>query len=174
MSTYPVRQKLIEIALRDVGTVETSRNRATKINRYWDATNYPDGWKDRAPYCAAAVCWWVREWLRLPEVIAALGKSSLQLEKWRCKSPAAFGWEDWAKSKGLLIFDDSPKHTLHTGDLMVFDMSHIGIVKDDNTRKSTVLTIEANTGPSGGRDGDGVWEKVRPRSLARSFIRLID
>lgn len=169
-----MRQKLVDIALRDVGITETTRNRAPRINRYWEATNYPDGWRDRAPYCAAAVCWWIREWLKLPEVLDAMRMTPAQAEKWRCKSPAAFGWLDWAKAKGLTVFDDSPRHTLHTGDLMIFDMSHIGIVVDDYPIKGTVATVEANTGPMGGRDGDGVWRKIRERSMARAFVRILE
>jgi hypothetical protein len=171
MSTFPIRKLLVDIALRDVGQIETSRNQGPAMKRYWPATSYPDGHRNREPYCAAAVCYWVREWLRLPEVAKAFGKTTTQLEAWRCKSPRAFGWQDWAAKKNITVFDDNQAHTLHTGDIMVFDMSHIGIVADD--KRSEVYTIEANTGPSGGRDGDGVWRKRRHRSLARCFIRLL-
>lgn len=171
MSTFALRQLLIDIARKDVGQTETSRNRGPAIQKFWPATSYPEGYANREPYCAAAVAYWVREWLKLPEVAAAFGKTPSQLETWRCKSAAAFGWLDWAKKKGLLVMSDSPDVTLHTGDLMIFDMSHIGIVHDDSG--SNVFTIEANTGPSGGRDGDGIWEKTRNRSLARAFVRLL-
>jgi hypothetical protein len=52
-------------------------------------------------------------------------------------------------------------------------MSHIGIVAVPSTGSQALTTIEANTGPSGSRDGDGCWQKYRQRSFARGFIRLI-
>jgi hypothetical protein len=55
---------------------------------------------------------------------------------------------------------------------MVFDISHIGIVRDDDAKG--VFTIEANTGNGSVRDGDGCFERVRQRSQARAFIRLIE
>ncbi len=171
MSTFAIRQKLIDIARKDVGKKEVTRNRAPFITAYWPDTSYPEGYQNREPYCAAAVCHWVAQWLRLPEVAAAFGKTVVQLETWRCKSARAFDWQDWARSKGLLVMNDSPENVLHTGDIMVFDMSHIGLVVDDYDDR--VKTIEANTGATGGNDGDGVWEKDRPRSLAKCFIRLL-
>ena len=172
MSTFPIRQKLIEIAMRDEGQREESRNRAPWIKKYWPATSYPDGYDNREPYCAAAVSYWVREWLKLPEVQGAFGKTWDQLDKWRCTSAAAYGWRDWAKEHGVKMLSDSPDNVLHTGDIVVFDFSHIGIVMDDY--KDRIVTIESNTGPSGGRDGDGCYKKDRPREIARCFIRLLE
>lgn len=171
MSTFALRKKLVAIAEKDVGRTEVSPNRSPTIARYWPATNYPGGYANREPYCAAAVCYWVRQWLALPDVRKAFDMTAQRLEAWRCKSPLAFGWLEWAKAKGLTILPDDMSQVLHTGDLMVFDMSHIGIVYDDEN--TIVKTIEANTGPSGGRDGDGIWKKERTRSLARAFIRLL-
>jgi hypothetical protein len=93
-------------------------------------------------------------------------------EQWRCKSARAFDWLDWAQKRGLEVLSDRPTERLRVGDIMVFDMSHLAVVKDDDT--SGVYTIEANTGATGSRDGDGCFEKVRQRHQARAFIRLID
>ena len=172
MSTLAIRQALVEIARRDVGKVEITRNRAPWIAKYWPATTLPNGHADRQPYCAAAVCYWVREWLALPDVRAALKVTPTGAERWRCKSPAAFGWLDWANARGLDVLSDRPTERLRVGDLMVFDMSHLAIVKDDDS--NGVYTIEANTGTTGSRDGDGCFEKVRQRHQARAFIRLIN
>ena len=168
MSSYAVRQKLIAIAANEVGTKEVGRNTGKRVRQYQAATNLEGtGWA----WCAAFVCWCIREWGKDPEVLEALGKTAAQFEKWRPKTAAAFGFEDWAKKNKLLIMSDSTQNTLHTGDLIVFDTSHIGIVTDDS--KCRVYTVEGNTGPSGGRDGDGVWNKDRHRSEARSFIRIL-
>ena len=172
MSTLHLRDRLVAIAKRDVGQIETSRNQGPAMKRYWPATSYPEGYANREPYCAAAVCYWVREWLKDPEVLSALKMTPAKADAWRCKSAGAFAWFDWAKKRGLLTMNDGTSVTLHTGDIMIFDMSHIGIVTGDNSA-SRVYTIEANTGPTGGRDGDGVWAKERQRSLARNFIRLL-
>ena len=172
MSTLSIRQSLVEIARRDVGKVEVTRNRAPWIKKYWQATTYPDGELDRQPYCAAAVCYWVQQWLALPEAMAALKMTPAGAERWRCKSAKAFDWLDWAAARKLEVLSDRPTERLRVGDLMVFDISHIGIVKDDDAKG--VFTIEANTGNGSVRDGDGCFERVRPRSAARAFIRLIE
>lgn len=171
MTTLPLRNRLIEIAVRDAGQMETSRNHGPAIKKFWPATWYPEGYANREPYCAAAVCYWVREWLKDAEVLAALGMTARQAEDWRCQNPAAYGWLDWAKRRNLLVMGDSMSNVLHTGDLVVFDFSHIGIVYDDYADR--IRTIEANTGASGGRDGDGIFKKDRPREIARAFIRLL-
>lgn len=171
MSTFSVRQLLVEIASKDVGILETSRNHGPGIKKFWSATNYPNGYLDRQPYCAAAMCYWVREWLRVPAVVAAFSFTPEKAEEWRCKSARAFDWIEWARKQNLLVLSDDPSHRLRTGDIMVFDMSHIGLVAYD--KGNEVYTIEANTGASGGRDGDGIFRKIRQRSLAKSFIRLL-
>jgi hypothetical protein len=94
------------------------------------------------------------------------------LEKWRCKSAEAFDWIVWAKEHGVRRLSDSQSEVLHTGDIVVFDFSYIGIVYDD--KGDRIYTIEANTGAAGGNDGDGIFRKDRPREVARCFIRLLE
>ncbi len=178
MSTLALRQQLVEIARRDVGKVEITPNRAPWIAKFWPATNVPQfynrnsDYKGEPPYCAAAMCYWVREWLKLPEVLAAMKMTPAGAERWRCKLSGAHAWLDWAASRKLEILSDKPTERLRVGDIMVFDMSHIGLVKDDSPNQ--VFTIEANTGNGSVRDGDGCFERVRTRSAARAFIRLIE
>lgn len=168
MSSLAIRQKLVDIATAEVGVLEKGRNTGKRIIDYQRATSLEGtGW----PYCAAFVCWCIREWGKDPEVLAHLKMTPAQFEKWRPKTAAAFGFEDWASKRGLTIFGDGEGNQLRTGDIMVFDMSHIGIVTGD--RGTQVNTIEGNTGATGGRDGEGVWAKVRKRREARSFIRIL-
>ena len=171
MTTFPLRKLLLDIARRDVGQYETSPNHGPAIAKFWPATSYPEGYANREPYCSAAVCYWVREWLRLPEVAAAFCKMPDELEKWRCKSPTAFGWIDWAKAKGLTVLTDAPGNVLHTGDIVVYDFSHVGILDDDY--KDRIVVVEANTGAKNQREGEGIEIKDRPREIARAFIRLL-
>ena len=168
MSTLPVRQKLIEIARREVGVREVGRNTGKRVREYQAATNLEGtGW----PWCAAFVCWCIREWGQDKEVLAALKLTPAGFEKWRPKTAAAFGLEDWAKKRGLQVMfaDDIP--SLRTGDIVTFDQSHTGLVADD--ARGVIKTIEGNTGASGGREGDGVWDKSRGFKESRKFIRLL-
>ena len=173
MDIASARQLLIDIAARDVGKREVTPNRAPWLAAYWPETSYPEGYATRAPYCAAAMCYWLACWGRelaaQGQLKSTLGMSLAAYEHWRCKYAGAWRWLDWADKRGLKVFGEA--HKPAPADVMVFDISHIGIVK--SARENRVATIEANTGPSGSRDGDGVWEKDRERSAARMFIRLI-
>ncbi len=168
MSSLTIRQKLVGIAQGQVGVTEKGRNTGKRIIEYQRATTLGGtGW----PYCAAFVCWCIREWGQDAEVLAHLGMTPAKFERWRPKTAAAFGFEDWARKIGLETFGDSESNQLRTGDIMVFDMSHVGLVTGD--RDSTVNTIEGNTGATGSRDGEGVWAKTRQRREARTFIRIL-
>jgi len=168
--TFDIREKLIQIALGDVGKTEVTHNQGEWIEKFWPATSYPDGYDNQEPYCAAAACYWLCEWLKLPDVQRAYGMDWSSLDDWRCKSAAVFDWEDWAHGWDLPVLDRDA--VLHTGDAMIFDCSHIGYVWTD--RGDNIITVEANTGPMGERDGDGCYIKIRSRNEARSFIRLLE
>jgi hypothetical protein len=174
--------KMIEIARRDVGSNEVTPNRAPWLGKIWPATTYGDGQKDRAPYCAAGMAFVLKQAAvelaaegRLRETT---GMSLMEFEKWRCKEAAVINWRSWAaKKKGVLVLPDDATTIAQPGDFMVFDTSHIGlVVKPRDAAGKTLDTVEYNTGPSKpgavNRDGDGCWDKVRARSLARQFIRL--
>lgn len=172
MSTLYLRQRLINIAKLDVNKTEVSRNQAPWIKKFWPFTSYgASGHTNREPYCAAAVSYWVAQWLKDPEVLAALKMTPKQAEAFRCKSARAFDWLEWGKSKKLLVMNDSSEHVLHTGDVVIYDFSHIGIVYDD--AKDRIMTVEANTGPAPGNEGDGCYLKNRPREVARGFVRIL-
>lgn len=159
--------KLAEIAISQVGTLEEGgNNRGAKVREYQSATYLPPGdW----PWCAAFVCWCVEQWLKtlhFPEMPFAL--------RHRPKTPRAFGFEQWAKEQGFPVFGE--KAAVKAGDIIVFDMSHVGIaVASAPAGSKSVETVEGNTGVVGLRDsaaGDGVFRKKRPRPMVRSIIRL--
>ncbi len=174
-STLILRQELISIAAHEVGTVEIPRNSNSgkRVIEYQRATNLGGtGW----PYCAAFVCWCIREWLKDSAVRDALKLTKAGAEAWRPKTAAAFGFHDWAEKNGLLVMSDNPSHVLHTADLATFDFSHIGIVRDDFDKAgiSYIVTIDGNTSPeSGNNEGGGVFQRTRQRSLAKKFIRML-
>jgi hypothetical protein len=170
MSTYHLRQRLIDIARRELGTTEVgTSNTGKRVGQYQATTTLGGtGW----PWCAAFVCWCTQQWLKDAAVRSALGLATVaEAEAWRPQTAAAFGFHEWAVKRGLLVMNDSPGHVLHTGDLVTFDSSHIGILVTDEG--PLIHTIDGNTNGQGSRDGGGVWEKTRPRESARRFIRLL-
>ena len=166
-------KRLLEIATHEVGTHEVGgNNRGPRIVEYQSATWLkPAPW----PWCAAFICWILREWLKSPEVLAKLSlRNDKEGEKWRPQTAGAFDFERWAKEKGLQVLNR--KSLAKAGDLVVFEFSHIGIVVKDQISPDSIECIEGNTNGSGQRDsnaGDGVWRKRRSASLVRSFIRII-
>lgn len=165
----------VKIASRDLGKVEKPKNNMGEwIKKFWPSTSYPDGYENREPYCAAAMCYWLDtvgdELAKAGMLEAMTGMNAEQFEKWRCQSAAAFGWLPWAKkAKGVTVLPDTAEP--RKGDCVIFDFSHIGLVTGV-PRKGRIATIEANTGPSGERDGDGCWPKDRPQEVVRAFIRF--
>jgi len=99
MSTIHLRQRLVDIAKRDVGKVEISHNRAPWLSKVWPATDIPNGMQLRYPYCAAYIAYCMREWLKDKEVLAQLKLTPDMAERWRGKTAGAFAWESWARSR---------------------------------------------------------------------------
>ena len=172
----PAHQKkviklLLEIAQKEVGTREVGGNNCgVRIRDYQRATDdRPLGpW----PWCAAFASWCIREWVAQPAVRAALGwKTEEEAEERRPKTSRAFSYIDWAREQTELVLPETAKP--EPGMIVVYDFSHIGIVKQAVGRDS-FIAIEGNTNGCGDRDsttGDGVWEKKRARNLVRNFIQ---
>jgi len=161
---------LVGIAEAEVGVREHGgNNRGERIAAYQSATWLaPDDW----PWCAAFVCWVIRNWLKVPGAADSVGIGNA--ETWRPKTASAFDFLQWAKKQDLPILPESAE--VHAGDLVVYDFSHIGIVVEDALQNSQfIYTVEGNTNGTGTREsdsGDGVWRKKRSRSLANKFIRI--
>ena len=108
-TTFSIRSKLIQIARKDRGKTETSRNQAPWIKKLWTATTYPEGFEERQPYCAAGICYCIQQWLKDKEVLDAFGFNEKQAEKWRPKyasvyrAPGGNNILDWAKTRNLQI-----------------------------------------------------------------------
>lgn len=164
--------KLAEIAKSQVGTLEEGGNNRGPMVREYQAATYlaPGDW----PWCAAFVCWCIREWLAGGALAESLDTPA-RVAGWRPRTPRAFGFEAWAKERGLPIL---PKRAaVKPGDIVVFDMSHVGIaVHGAGAGSLSIQTVEGNTGVVGLRDsasGDGVFRKNRPRTMVRSIIRVV-
>ena len=161
------RKTILDIATRELGQQETSRNRGPGLAKYWEATSYPNGMDNREPWCAAFVAWAVREAGRLDSRLV-IG------EKTRPRSAAVRNWANDAKRAGWTVFapsQDDPE----PGDVVVFDpqiMSHIGIVESFDG-KGTITAIEGNTDDAGSREGVKVARKKRPLRLVSRFLRAL-
>ncbi len=175
MTSLRLRQQFCDIARTNVGKKEVSRNQAPWIKPLWTATSYPEGHAERQPYCAAGMAWTLREWLKLPDVLAVLHLTAPEAERWRCKSASVYrsegnNWLHWAKTKGLTLLKKDA--SFHTGDLILYSYSHIECYTGD-LPNGRFTAIGYNTDDGGSRDGDGCFEKPRSRSQILSVIRIM-
>ncbi len=169
------RKRLADIAAAEIGVREVGgNNRGPKIVEYQSATWLkPAAW----PWCAAFICWVVKQWVVDPDVRATLKlRNDREVEVWRPKTAGAFDFARWAKEKNVPVLRRTSRAL--AGDLAILDFSHIGIVIRDQTEGSEqIITVEGNTNSKGERDstsGDGVWRKIRPITLVRSYIRITE
>lgn len=153
--------RLIRTAEGELSIRETSKNQGPGIEKYWTATSYPDGYQNREPYCAAGLCWAIRE--------AAKGLA----HKWQLPtSPAAFGFDEWARANASagISYRVTPAKA-RRGDIVVFSFSHVGLVVGRDA-DGDLLTIEWNTNAAGSREGDGCFRKSRGLANVRSIHRF--
>ena len=179
-TSYQLRMKLIELSRRDRGKVEEGHNAGAWIKKLWAATSYGlDGYANREPYCAAGLAFNFRDWITDPEVCSSLGMTPAQAEAWRCKSASAFkdskSWLNWARTAGKGVQVLPWDAIYHTGDIVIYDYSHIEVIVTDNgdtSRSGGFTAIGYNTGASGSRDGEGWAEKPRTRARVGWIIRI--
>lgn len=157
---------LIKMAVSQIGVKEQSHNFSPAIVEYQKSTWLEVG---KWPWCAAFVCWCLKQAVDLSDdmgVFVPFDKDKV------CRDASAFGWIKWAENNGVKVF---PKEEVPMrGDIVVFDFSHIGIVKEVISGKG-MICIEGNTNGEGSREGDGVYEKLRPfgnLSQVKALIRL--
>lgn len=162
---------IAEIAAREVGVREQGgNNKGPRIREYQSATwLQPDAW----PWCAAFVDWVILRWLDGYLVRDFLKLSKEEAAIFRPKTAGAWDLVNWAQRQRGRVSILTEDAKAMPGDIVVFDFSHVGIVEKDSVE--TFLTIEGNTNGSGDRDsttGDGVWRKIRNRSLAKNLLRI--
>lgn len=154
---------IVAAARGEVGVSEVTKNQAPEIAKYWQATSYPDGMGNREPWCAAFVCWCVREGVR---------NSNAQVTWTLPRTATAFGFDtDWATKNKLRVISAPSAADLKVGDILVFRFSHVGIYAGP-VNSDSVLTVEGNTNGTGSREGDGVYLKTRSLSLVRSAVSI--
>jgi len=153
--------KLVSLARNEIGVEEVDgSNCGVRVDTYKSATNLPphEAW----PWCAAFVCWLVREAIRTdgPYTFA------------RPTTAGAWDFENWSKKQ------DNSTHTLRTpgndikaGDIVIFKFSHIGICVR-GAEAGRIRTVEGNTDAAGSREGGGVFEKSRALDSIKTRIRF--
>jgi len=133
---------LLGIANREVGVREWSgRNDGPRVEEYLSCV----GLKRGAPYCAAFVSW----------VFMRAGYGAPRT-----------GWSPALFPADRLVGKPSPGMVFGIYFKSLGRIAHCGLV--EKVRGDWVVTVEANTDPSGGRNGDGVYLRMRhKRSIYR-------
>ena len=141
-------QKLVELAKSQVGVEEVDgTNCGEMVNTYKSATNLPphEAW----PWCAAFVCWLVREAIRTdgPYTFA------------RPTTAGAWDLENWSKKQDNSTHTlRSPGNDIKAGDIVIFKFSHVGLCVR-GAEAGRIRTVEGNTDAAGSREGGGVFQK---------------
>jgi hypothetical protein len=156
--------EIVRLATLEIGVEEVNgTNSGKRVREYQAATDLKGtGW----PWCAAFVCWVVRE------AMAASGV--FQTQKFtRPKTASAWGFEAWSRAQDKTTHTRKPHDgDIQPGDIVVFTFSHIGIATGTPDRSGYVPTIEGNTDGDGSREGGAVLAKKRHVSKIRSRIRF--
>ena len=141
--TFNVVADVLAVAIHEIGTVEEGgQNRGRRVEEYLAATHAGPG----LPWCAAFVAWTGLH-SGVPWPLAPVpGCMSLYAD---------------AKAKGLVR--DRPE----TGAVFLLwfprlgRYAHTGFLERSGDQPGTWHTIEGNTNPAGGREGYGVFRRVR-------------
>ncbi len=147
-----------EEALLHVGEREVTPNHSPFIGRIWSEIDIGAEWYEkRSAWCCAFVCW---------SLLQASKRNKLLVDFPKTASVEAF--DDWAHHNALRV----PFATARMGDVVSFrpHFSHIGFVVA--VGPEALVTVEGNTGDSGGREGDGVYRKLRDFSIVGSVWAL--
>lgn len=158
-------EHIIKIATAEVGVTEVNgTNRGPRVNEYKAATwlNPKLGW----PWCAAFICWVVRE------AMSTAGVKETTTFR-RPRTAGAFDLENWSLAQDESTWTKKPhRGDILPGDIVIFKFSHVGFAVSAPDKNGIVTTVEGNTDSSGSREGGGVFRKRRELSQIRSRIRF--
>jgi hypothetical protein len=161
------QEPLADIARPYLGATEAPGNRMgtdPRMREIFESDRYaPEGRTDGYAWCCAFVSMCVQKLIaRSPFYASVTPPYTPSVSHFRTQ---------WAPSQNCLIFPPGdPAEAPHTGDIVVFTFSHIGIV--ESVQPSSVTTLEGNTNEAGSREGTSVQRKHRPFAQVRSWIRL--
>ena len=163
MTTFT--ETLIQLATIELGTKEIgASNCGPRVNQYKAATNLPPD--QEWPWCAAFVCWLVREALK--------ATGTLETATFRRPTTAsAFGLETWSLAQDETTQTSKlPQRDIKPGDIVVYNFSHCGIAFTVCDDTGHFLAIEGNTNGAGSREGGAVLKRTRRTLQVRSRIRF--
>jgi len=129
-----VANRIIQPALSQLNKNISYNVNAGPIAQYFKATSYSSGASDKAPWCAAFVCWTIQQ-------------SGLFDDATRPKNARAFDFDDWArqeKVRNRVAIYYKPKD-VKPGDIVVFSWSHAGDAIEPSVGY-TFKSVEGNTG----------------------------
>jgi hypothetical protein len=153
------RERALRIGLAEArsGVVEKRENFSKRIKQYQAADSFRPARDTGYPWCNSFVVWCYREARR--ELVETARSPGVQLTA------------TLAGRAGLVVRRPA------RGDLVCFQfppvdptLDHIGFVLDVLSDGS-IRTLEGNT-PGDARELDGVFVKIRPRTLCDTFIRI--
>lgn len=157
--------EIIRIAKAEVGVREVGNtNCGDRVDQYKAATwlNPKKGW----PWCAAFVCWVIRE------ALVSSGTKQTKTFK-RPRTAGAWDFENWSiEQDSTTWLRRSPGKDIMAGDIVMFTFSHIGIAVSAPDKNGNVTVAEGNTDSAGSREGGGVYLKTRHLAKIRSRIRF--
>jgi hypothetical protein len=148
--TEPLRLRALAEARKKIGTMEHgSNNRGTAVEQI---IHYANG-QDPEPWCVDFVIW-------------SYGHAGSKIIK-----PGYPRAVSWMHTPGT-VTTTSPQ----PGDVVRYTFDHTGLFVKDNG-DGTITTIEGNTSSSGAvsdstTGGDGVYEKIRFKSLVHDYLHV--
>jgi hypothetical protein len=139
----PLLTAVLRVAAAQVGVREVGRNRGERVEEYQATAGARPG----DPWCAAFVSYCfvlAAAALDLPSPVKATARA---LDLWR-KAPPALR-SSWPTPGSIFVVDHGA------------GLGHCGLVESFTEGDLVIVTIEGNTGPKGGREGDGVYRRSR-------------
>lgn len=151
-----------KIGVRESGGPNKGQALAPFFEADWYDPNGSAPGDDGYPWCAAFVCWCVQ--------VAVAGRL-ITFE--RPRTPGAWALEGWSLAQDSSTWTlKNPGRDIKRGDIVVFNISHVGIAISSADSGGWVYTVEGNTNGEGSREGDGVYRRRRHISQFRSRIRF--
>lgn len=157
--------QMVRIGTAEIGTAEINfSNCGPRVDEYKAATSLDPkgGW----PWCAAFVCWVVREAMR------AAGIPETPTFK-RPTTAGAWALINWSLAQDLSTWTrKTPGRDILPGDIIVYTFSHCGIAVTEPDNTGHFEAVEGNTDPAGSREGGAVMRRTRRSNQVRARIRF--
>lgn len=156
---------IIEVASKELGVTEIgASNRGPRVDQYQRATWLEQ--KEWGAWCAAFVCWCVREAMKLAGIKETAGFQ-------RPQTARAWDMERWSLAQDSSTQTRKPPGgDIQSGDMIVFRFSHVGWATSSPDKDGYFSTIEGNSNSKGSRTGGMVCANRRHLSEVRSRIRF--